>query len=126
MIVLTGHAGGMPPNYTYRAEWNPERLEYLSSCLEFPGHYAQAFTAHEAVAAMERTVEQLLAERAEFGQSPPKSLTDHRFSGRFMVRTSRAMHSRLMVEATEQGVSFNQWVACALAGRRPPSFDDYF
>ena len=63
VIVLTGHAGGMPPLHLSRrvGSW---RLEYLSSCLEFPGHYAQAFTAHEAVAAMERTVEQLLAERA--------------------------------------------------------------
>ncbi len=116
----------MPPNYTYRAEWDPESLGYRSVCLEFPGHFAAAFTAHEAVAAMERLVEQLLAERAEFGESPPNSLTDHRYSGRFMVRTSRAMHSKLMVEATEQGVSFNQWVACTLAGRRPPSFDDLF
>ena len=115
-----------PPNYTYRAEWDPERFEYFAHCLEFPGHYAQAFTAHEAVAAMERTVAGLLTERAEFGQEPPQSITDHRYSGRFVVRTSRAMHARLMVEATEQGVSFNQWVACTLAGRRPPSFDDLF
>jgi hypothetical protein len=29
-----------PPNYTYRAEWDPERSEYIARCLEFPGRSA--------------------------------------------------------------------------------------
>lgn len=45
-----------PPNYTYRAEWDPERSEYIARCLEFPGRSATAFTAHDAVAAMEKVV----------------------------------------------------------------------
>jgi hypothetical protein len=43
----------MALNYTYRAEWDPARLEYFARCLEFPGRYAEAFTAHEAIAALE-------------------------------------------------------------------------
>jgi hypothetical protein len=27
----------MQQNYTYRAEWDPERREYFARCLEFPG-----------------------------------------------------------------------------------------
>lgn len=42
-----------------------------------------------------------------------------------MVRTSRSLHTKLMVEATEQRVSFNQWVAAKLSGRAP-SFDPLF
>ena len=97
------------PNYTYRAEWDPERREYFARCLEFPGRYAEAFTAGA------------LAELAEFGQTPPDSLTDHRYSGRFLVRTSRQLHARLTVEAAEQRVSFNQWVVGKLVDR-PPTF----
>ena len=100
----------MQQNYTYRAEWDPERREYFARCLEFPGRYAEAFTAHEAIAALETVVTEALTEMAEFGQTPPESLTDHRYSGRFLVRTSRMLHTRLMVETAEQGVPFNQWV----------------
>ena len=117
----------MALNYTYRAEWDPARLEYFARCLEFPGRYAEAFTAHEAIAALEAIITDTLAEMAEYGQTAPDSLTDHRYSGRFPVRTSRSLHARLSVEACEQRVSFNQWVVGKLADR-PPTFglDDLF
>ena len=114
-------------NYTYRAEWDPEQGEYFARCLEFPGRYAEAFTAHEAIAALENTVAEALTEMAEFDQTPPDSLTDHRYSGRFLVRTSRSLHARLTVEAAEQGVSFNHWVVCKLIDRPPTvGFADLF
>ena len=109
----------MQPNYTYRAEWDPERREYFARCLEFPGRYAEAFTAHEAIAALEKIIAEVLVEMAEFEQTPPDSLTDHRYSGRFLVRTSRFLHARLMVEAVEQRVSFNHWVVGKLTDSRP-------
>jgi predicted HicB family RNase H-like nuclease len=116
-----------PLNYTYRAEWDPERSEYIARCLEFPGRSATAFTAHDAVAAMEKVVDDELDELASLSMQPPVSLTDHRYSGTFLVRTSRAMHSRLTVEAAEQRVSLNHWVAAKLADRRPTvSIDDLF
>jgi predicted HicB family RNase H-like nuclease len=117
----------MPTNYTYRAEWDPQRREYFARCLEFPGRYAEAFTAHEAVAALETVIAEAVAEMAEFGQTPPDSLTDHRYSGRFLIRTSRTLHARLTVEAAEQRVSFNQWVVGKLADRPPAlGFADLF
>lgn len=115
------------PNYTYRAEWDPEQGGYFARCLEFPGRYAEALSAHEALAALERIITEELAEIAELEGTPPDSLTDHRYSGRFLVRTSRALHARLTVEAAEQGVSLNHWVAAKLADRRPiAGFDDLF
>lgn len=107
----------MSLNYTYRAEWNPETGEYLARCLEFPGYFADAATAHGAIAELESLVHAAVAEMAEFDLTPPASLTDHRYSGRFLIRTSPALHARLTVEATEQGVSLNQWVVAKLAGR---------
>ena len=119
--------GGMPPQYTYRAEWDPEYGDYLARCLEFPRDFAHAATAHEAVAALEKIIEATLAELAEFELEPPDSLTDHRYSGKFIIRTSRALHARLTIEAAEQNVSLNQWVACKLADRlRPPGIEDLF
>ena len=98
--------GGMPPQYTYRAEWDPGQGDYLARCLEFPRDFAHAATAHEAIAALEKIIEAALAELAEFELEPPDSLT---------------------IEAAEQNVSFNQWVACKLADRlRPPGIEDLF
>jgi len=114
------------PNYTYRAEWSTPHCQYRAICLEFPGLHAIALTPHEAIEGVQKLVTEILAEYADGNMDPPKSLTDHRYSGQFMVRTSPELHERLMVEAAEQGVSMNQWVAYKLAGRRIPTLDDLF
>ena len=98
-----------------------------SVCLEFKGRYATALTPHEAIRRVEELITRELEELAELGLDPPKSLTDHRYSGKFPVRTSPVLHERLTVEAAEQGVSLNQWVSYKLAGRpAPTSFDALF
>ncbi len=115
-----------PPNYTYRAEWSASHFQYRAICLEFPGLHALALTPHEAIELVQARVEEVLAECADADMAPPKSLTDHTYSGQFTVRTSPELHERLTVEAAEQGVSMNQWVAYKLAGRRIPTLDDLF
>jgi len=49
----------------------------------------------------------------------PPPLTERRFSGKFLVRTSPALHARLTVEAAEQNVSLNHWVVQKLSDRPP-------
>ncbi|HEY5150796.1 MAG TPA: type II toxin-antitoxin system HicB family antitoxin [Mycobacterium sp.] len=95
-------------------------------CLEFPGLHAIALTPHEAIEHVQELVGEILAEYTDGNMDPPKSLTDHTYSGQFTVRTSPELHERLTVEAAEQGVSMNQWVAYKLAGRRIPTLDDLF
>ncbi|HKH50482.1 MAG TPA: type II toxin-antitoxin system HicB family antitoxin, partial [Mycobacterium sp.] len=105
-------------NYTYRAEWSPERGEYVAACIEFPSRYSRAPTAHEAIERIQQLIAEEVADLIGCGLQPPPSLTDKRYSGRFVVRTSPQLHARLMVDATEQGVSFNQWVVQKLADRK--------
>lgn len=120
-------AKNTPPNYTYRADWDPERRGYRAYCLEFPERFAMAFTAHEAVIAMEGIVAEELAQLKSLDEPPPPSLTDRRHSGKFLVRMSPTLHSRLIVEANEQRVSLNQWVVAKLADRGQAfSFNDLF
>ena len=66
-------------------------------------------------------MDEYLADRE--GDGPPP-LTDRKFSGKFLVRTSPMLHARLTVEAAEQNVSMNQWVVQKLAGRSPISLLD--
>jgi hypothetical protein len=101
--------------YTYRAEWSSEFREYISRCLELPWLSQRAPTLTEAIAGVERAVDEYLAERD--GVGTPRPLTDRKFSGRFVVRTSPMLHARLTVEAAEQNVSMNQWVVQKLADR---------
>ena len=107
--------------YTYRAEWSSEFREYISRCLELPWLSQRAPTLTEAIAGIERAVDDYLAERDGDG---PRPLTDRKFSGRFLVRTSPMLHARLTVEAAEQNVSLKQWVVQKLADRPPISLFD--
>ena len=104
--------------YTYRVEWSPERDEYVGECLEFPSlsHYAQ--TVREAIAGVEEAVDRYVDDLQVCGETVPTPLAERNYSGTFVVRTSSALHARLVREAVEQGVSMNQWVAQKLAERQ--------
>ena len=65
------------PNYTYRAEWSTPHCQYRAICLEFPGLHSIALTPHEAIEGVQKLVNEILAEYADGGMEPPKSLTDH-------------------------------------------------
>ena len=52
-------------HYTYRAEWSSERGEYVGRCLELPWLSQWAPTMQEAIAGVERAVDEHLAERGE-------------------------------------------------------------
>lgn len=108
--------------YTYRAEWSSEFGEYICRCLELPWLSQRGPTLKEAIASVEQSVDEYLAERD--GGEIPRPLTDRKFSGKFVVRTSPMLHARLAVEAAEQNVSMNQWVVSKLADRAPVSLFD--
>lgn len=108
--------------YTYRVEWCSEFGEYIGRCLELPWLSQGAPTVSEAIARVEHTVDEYLDEHD--GDDIPPPLTDRKFSGQFLVRTSPMLHSRLTVEAAEQNVSLNQWVVQKLSGRSPLSLLD--
>jgi predicted RNase H-like HicB family nuclease len=100
--------------YTYRAEWSSEHSEYVGRCLELPWLSQWAPTVQSAIASVERAVDEHLAER---GEDSPPPLTERKFSGKFLVRTSPALHARLTVEAAEQNVSWG-WCRSWRIGRR--------
>lgn len=111
--------------YTYRAEWSPERSEYVGRCIELPWLSERAPTMREAIAAVEEAVDKDIAERHATGGSVPSPLTERQYSGKFVVRTSPALHARLTIEAAEQNVSMNQWVVQKLADRQQRGLLDW-
>jgi hypothetical protein len=120
-------AGDIKPSmnhYTYRAEWSSEQREYLGRCIELPWLSQWAPTLREAIADIGQAVDECIAERNACGDALPTPLTERQYSGRFLVRTSPALHARLAIEAAEQNVSLNQWAVQKLAGRQPSSLFD--
>ena len=95
--------------YTYRAEWSSEQGEYIGRCIELPWLSRWAPTMREAIADVEHAVDEYIADCEADEREPPAPLTERKFSGKFVVRTSPALHARLTVEAAEQNVSLNQW-----------------
>ena len=112
--------------YTYRAEWCPEQGEYVVRCIELPWLSQWAPTLQEATAAAERAVDEFITERQAGGEQPPAPIHDRQYSGKFVVRTSPALHARLVIEAAEQNVSMNQWVVQKLSGRVDQRLGDLF
>ena len=105
-------------HYTYRAEWSAEHGEYVGRCIELPWLSRWAPTMQKAIAGVEQAVDEYIAE-CEADDTCRRPLTERKFSGKFVVRTSPALHARLAVEAAEQNVSMNQWVVQKLADRPP-------
>ena len=70
----------------------------------------------QAIADVEQAVDEYLT---ECEGSAPRPLTERKFSGKFLVRTSPALHARLTAEAAEQNVSLNQWAVQKLSDRPP-------
>lgn len=75
-----------------------------------------ALSLQEATAAVEHAVDEYLAERTADGDEVPALLTERQHSGKFMVRTSPALHAGLVIEAAEQRVSMNHWVVAKAFG----------
>jgi predicted HicB family RNase H-like nuclease len=71
----------------------------------------------EAIAHVVQAVDEYIADRADDGLDVPAPLTERKYSGKFMVRTSPTLHARLAVEAAEQNVSINHWVVQKLSDR---------
>ncbi|WP_224864393.1 toxin-antitoxin system HicB family antitoxin [[Mycobacterium] zoologicum] len=61
----------------------------------------------------------------EYGESVPPPITDKKFSGNILIRTSPSLHARLAVEAADQNVSMNHWMVQKLADRPPSSLLDW-
>ena len=82
-------------HYTYRAQWLPDYNEYVGVCVELPYMRREAPTAPQAVAAIEEAVDQHLHDLRASGESVPTPLSERKYSGSFIVRTSPELHARL-------------------------------
>jgi predicted RNase H-like HicB family nuclease len=108
-------------HYTYRVTWSAEDGEHVATVAEFPSLSWLAPTPVEAYAGLENVVRDVLADLTESGEPVPEPLSEHTYSGKFMVRVPAEVHRRLAREAAEQHVSLNRLVSERLARALRPA-----
>lgn len=103
-----------PKHYTYRTMWSAEDEEYIGLCAEFPSlsHLAESPTA--ALEGIIELVEFAVEDMIENGEAIPEPIADKSYSGKFIVRIAPHRHKTLTIEAAEQGISLNRYIASKL------------
>lgn len=94
--------------YTYRVTWSVEDGEYVGVCVEFPSLSWLAGSQEEALQGVRQVVADVVSDMVASGESVPEPLAMRRYSGKFVVRIPPETHRRLVLEATEAGISLNR------------------
>ena len=102
-------------HYTYRVSWSQEDNEFVATCAEFSSLSWLAQSPGAALEGIVVVVTDVVLDMTKHQEEIPVPIADRKFSGKFLVRTSPALHARLAREAAEQHISLNQWALQKLA-----------
>ena len=105
-------------HYTYRVSWADEDDEYVATCVEFPSLSWLDQSPGGALDGIVALVAEVVEDMARNQEHIPEPLSERKFSGKFLVRTSPSMHGRLIREAAEQHISLNQLALQKLSSSR--------
>lgn len=91
---------------------------WIAAAPELPGCSAGGDTPEEALAELEVAMAGWLKAADKYGHRIPVPTADKDLSGRILLRLPKSLHKELLEEATEEGVSLNQYTLLVIAGRR--------
>lgn len=94
-----------------------EEGAYTATHPDLPGSASFGDTVEEAIAGLNENRRLWLEGRLSAGQTIPEPSSIEEYSGKFLLRISRSLHASLDREASQEGVSLNQYVATLLAER---------
>ena len=100
--------------YTYRVTWSAEDEEYVGLCAEFTSLSWLDAGIEEALSGIRRLVAEVVADMKANGEEAPEPFATRDFSGRFIVRVLPEVHRKLVIQATEAGVSLNRLASSKL------------
>ena len=101
--------------YTYRVTWSEDDGEYVALCAEFRSLSWLAPTPEESLSGIRQLVADVVTDLQASGESVPEPVALRRYTGKFMVRVPPEVHRRLVLEASEAGVSLNRVVSARLS-----------
>ncbi|MEI8295114.1 MAG: toxin-antitoxin system HicB family antitoxin [Alphaproteobacteria bacterium] len=88
---------------------------YLAEALDLNGCMADGETIEEAIHNLEDAINSWIRTAQELGHPVPPPSDDQQFSGKWVVRTPKNIHHRLVDMAKRQGVSLNTLTVSFLA-----------
>ena len=101
--------------YTYRVTWSEDDNEYVGLCSEFPSLSWLASTPEASLKGIRRVTAEVVADLAASNEPVPEPLATRHYSGKFIVRVPPELHRRLVLEASEAGVSLNRIASAKLS-----------
>lgn len=109
--------------YIRKVFYSREDKCWVAVAPEIPGCSALGKTDTEALRELDAAIKGHLAVRRDAGLNVPKPLAGQTLGGRFLLRLPKALQRSLKEEATEEGVSVNQYALFLIAtarGQRHP------
>jgi len=101
--------------YTYRITWSSDDQEYVGLCVEFPSLSWLDESQEKALDGIRKLIAEVVEDMRLKGESPPRPLSNKKFSGKFVVRIPPNIHRQLAIQAAEEGVSLNRLVSSKLS-----------
>ena len=94
-----------------------DETTWFARVVELPGCMTEGDSPEEAADLIQDALSGWLEIALEDGRSIPEPQATEAYSGRFVVRVPRTLHQQLVEAADQEGVSLNQYINVALAGR---------
>jgi len=102
--------------YTLIIERHDEEKPYFSArVLELEGCITTGVTVEEVTKDVKDAMREWLELNIRLGKPIPEPLKSKKYSGKIIVRMPPSLHEALMFEASEQGVSLNQYLVTSLS-----------
>jgi predicted HicB family RNase H-like nuclease len=102
-------------HYSYRVIWSDEDQEYVGLCAEFASLSYLNESRIAALNGITDLVENIIVDLETNGEKVPTPISEKEYSGKFQVRITPERHRMLAIEAAEQNVSLNRYIAHKLA-----------
>ena len=88
---------------------------YLAEAFDLNGCIADGETIEEAIHNLQDAINSWIRTAQELGRPVPSPSTDEEFSGKWVVRTPKSLHHKLVDTAKREGVSLNTLAVSLLA-----------
>lgn len=108
-----------PEDYSYTVTWSQEDEAYIGRVAEFELLAAHGETQQAALQEITNVVGLVLEDLRESGEDIPAPFSKKHFSGKLNLRMPEYLHRHLAMEASQQGISLNQWINLKLSVNAP-------
>jgi predicted RNase H-like HicB family nuclease len=105
----------LPYNIIIRHTVDESGSYYLATVLEFDGCMSDGASYQEAFENIQEAMAGWIETKRANGFPIPPPVGNEKFSGKFVVRLPKTLHTRLALEAEKEKVSLNQYVLYKLS-----------